>query len=68
MLTALTETGYEDLGVQEGMEAVIAYEEMTDSSTSQSQRKDRRNQLLRYWKRDTKATVEIHRALRDLSK
>jgi hypothetical protein len=68
VLTALTETGYEDLGVQEGMEAVIAYEEMTDSSTSQSQRKDRRNQFLRYWKKDTKATVEIHQALCDLSR
>ena len=67
MLPALTDTGYEDLGVQEGMEAVIAYEEMTDPSTSQSRRKELREQLLRYCKRDTKAMVEIHWALRNIA-
>ncbi len=67
MLPALTDTGYEDLGVQEGMEAVIAYEEMADPSTSQSRRKELREQLLRYCKRDTKAMVEIHWALRNIA-
>lgn len=66
VLPALTETGYEDLGVQEGMEAVIAYEEMADPSTPQSRRKELRDQLLRYCERDTKAMVEIHWALHSL--
>jgi len=58
---ALTDTGYEDLGVQERMEAVIVYEEMADPSTSQSRRKELRNQPLRYCKRD----MDIYRALHD---
>jgi len=68
VLPALTETGYEDLGVQEGMDAVIAYEEMTDPSTPQSRRKELRDQLLRYCKRDTKAMVEIHRSLHAITR
>jgi hypothetical protein len=48
------------------MEAVIAYEEMADPSTSQTRRKELRNQLLRYCKRDTKAMVELHQELRML--
>lgn len=56
---------YDDLGVQEGMEAVIAYEEMTDPSTPQPRKEELRNRLLRYCKRDTRAMVEINKALRD---
>lgn len=67
VLPALTETDYQDLRVQEGMEAVIAYEEMTDPSTPQSRRRQLRDQLFKYCKRDTMAMVEIHRALRNLA-
>lgn len=56
---------YDDLKIQKGMGAVLAYDKMLDS-TSQQERERLRQQLLQYCKRDTEAMLEIHRALRDL--
>jgi hypothetical protein len=56
---------YEDLDIQKGMGAVLAYDKMLDS-TSQEKRERLRQQLLRYCERDTEAMLEIHRTLRDL--
>lgn len=59
------EFAHDDLGVQDGMEAVVVYEEMIESAT-QRQKERLRLHLLNYCKRDTRAMVEVHRALRDL--
>jgi len=56
---------YDDLGVQDGMEAVVAYEAMIDDSTPEAEADGHRDELLQYCKRDTRAMVEIHRALHD---
>ena len=55
---------YDDLEIQKGMGAVLAYEKLL-ASTSQEERERLCQQLLRYCERDTETMLEIHRALQD---
>ena len=43
----------------------MAYEAMIDDSTPEAEADGHRDELLQYCKRDTRAMVEIHRALHD---
>jgi hypothetical protein len=54
---------YDDLGVQEGMEAVVEYSRMITPGTSKSDAKEIEKNLLEYCERDTWAMVVIHKAL-----
>lgn len=57
---------YDDLDVQEGMEAVVEYSRMISPETSESEAEEIREDLLKYCERDTYAMVVIHEALTDL--
>ncbi len=57
---------YGDLGVQEGMEAVVQYSRMISPETSDSEAREIEEDLLAYCEQDTWAMVVIHRELSDL--
>ena len=57
---------YDDLGVQEGMEAVVEYSRMISPETSESEAREIERNLLEYCERDTWAMVVIHRRLSEL--
>lgn len=59
--TLAPEWTHDDLGVQDGAAAQVAYESYFDADASERNRL--RDQMLAYCKRDTRAMVEIHRAL-----
>ena len=59
--------GYEDLGIQEGTEASIAYLRLIDGDASETERAQLRADLLAYCARDTEALVEVLAALRRAS-
>jgi hypothetical protein len=57
---------YDDLDVQEGMEAVVEYSRMIAPETSESEAREIEEDLLEYCKRDTWAMVVIHKELSEL--
>jgi hypothetical protein len=57
---------YDDLDVQEGMEAVVEYSRMIAPETSESKAQEIEEDLLAYCERDTWAMVVIHRALSEI--
>jgi len=57
---------YDDLDVQEGMEAVVEYSRMIAPNTSESDAEEIEEDLLKYCERDTWAMVVIHRKLSEL--
>jgi hypothetical protein len=57
---------YDDLDVQEGMEAVVEYSRMIAPETSESEAKKIRQDLIEYCERDTWAMVVIHKELSEL--
>ena len=56
----IPEMSYDDLDVQEGAAAQIAYTEMIDAGTSPERKAELRRQLLEYCKQDTLAMVRLH--------
>lgn len=54
---------YDDLGVQEGMEAAVTYSAMVDPATPDAEAEKLREDLLDYCERDTYAMVVIHEEL-----
>jgi hypothetical protein len=57
---------YDDLDVQEGMEAVVQYSRMISPETSDSEAREIGEDLLAYCEQDTWAMVVIHRSLTEL--
>ncbi len=57
---------YGDLGVQEGMEAVVRYSRMISPETSDSEAREIEEDLLAYCEQDTWAMVVIHKSLTEL--
>ncbi|WP_259182564.1 DUF2779 domain-containing protein [Salinibacter ruber] len=57
---------YDDLDVQEGMEAVVEYSRMIAPETSESEAEEIEEDLLEYCARDTWAMVVIHKKLSEL--
>lgn len=57
---------YDDLGVQEGMEAAVTYSAMVDPATPDAEAEKLREGLLDYCERDTYAMVVIHEELAGL--
>ncbi len=55
---------YEDLHIQDGNRASVAYAKMISPDISQFDRQDIRDNLLAYCERDTEAMVEVFRELR----
>ena len=55
---------YEELALKEGMQAMQAYEVITDHATSGAEREQLRADLLKYCSLDTLAMVEVLRSLR----
>jgi len=60
------EWDYGGLDIQDGAGAQVAYEVYLNAGTSASRRRELGSQMLAYCKRDTRAMVEIHRALKRL--
>ncbi len=58
---------YEELALKAGMQAMQAYEAITDSATSDAEREKLRADLLKYCSLDTLAMVEVLRKLQALS-
>ena len=58
---------YEELALRGGMEAMQAYELITDASTPEAEREQLRADLLKYCSLDTLAMLEVLRRLRRLS-
>lgn len=56
--------GYEDLSIQEGGLASVAFAEMNSPATAPARRATLREDLLAYCGRDTQAMVEVFKALR----
>lgn len=54
---------YDDLDVQEGMEAVVEYSRMVSPETSDSEAREIEEDLLAYCEQDTWAMVVIHKTL-----
>ncbi len=57
---------YDDLDVQQGMEAVVEYSRMIAPETSESRAQEIEEDLLAYCERDTWAMVVIHKTLSNL--
>jgi len=58
---------YEELALKAGMQAMQAYEVITDPSTPEAEREQLRADLLKYCSLDTLAMLEVLRRLRRLS-
>ena len=58
------EVGYQDLEIQEGGHASLAFEQMVASETAEQEKARLREALLAYCQRDTEAMVRIFDALR----
>ncbi len=58
------EVGYQDLEIQEGGHASLAFEQMVASETAEHEKARIREALLAYCHRDTEAMVRIFDALR----
>ena len=61
------EMSYNDLDVQEGAAAQVAYTEMIDVETSPERKAELRRQLLEYCKQDTLAMVRLHERCLELT-
>ena len=59
---------YEELALKAGMQAMQAYEVITDVATSDAERQELRADLLKYCSLDTLAMVEVLRRLQTLTK
>ncbi len=61
------EVNYDELALKAGMQAMQAYEVITDASTSNAEREELRADLLKYCSLDTLAMVEVLKSLQALS-
>jgi hypothetical protein len=67
VLPAVTGRSYEDMEIGEGMDASIAYEQVTYGDASEEERQKVREDLLKYCKLDTEGMIFIVEKLKEIS-